>query len=77
MVETESNDTDGLESGTKDSMELDLVSQMAEMSLMMPNEVEEEADNKVKKDILHLKNPVFSTSSASSKVSCFSHVLSY
>ncbi|ROT68362.1 Transcription termination factor 2 [Penaeus vannamei] len=68
MVETESNDTDGLESGTKDSMELDLVSQMAEMSLMMPNEVEEEADNKVKKDILHLKNPVFSTSSASSKI---------
>ncbi|XP_037776310.1 transcription termination factor 2-like [Penaeus monodon] len=68
MVETEGSDADGLEGSTKDSMELDLASQMAEMSLIMPNEVEEEADNKVKKDVLNLKNPVFSKNSASSKI---------
>lgn len=71
MVETEGSDADGLEGSTKDSMELDLASQMAEMSLIMPNEVEEEADNKVKKDVLNLKNPVFSKNSASSKVIVF------
>ncbi|XP_071522203.1 uncharacterized protein [Panulirus ornatus] len=61
MIETESNEIE--EPGT----EMDLVSQMANMSLIPDNETEEKIDESAKK-VLNMDNPVFQTMKKSSKV---------
>ncbi|XP_068221876.1 transcription termination factor 2-like [Palaemon carinicauda] len=67
MVET-NPEADGIDTADTDGLDLDIVSQMAEMSLRPTDEVEEEADIKVKKNILTMDNPIFQRTMRSSKI---------
>ena len=57
------------EEGIKEEgLDLDIVNQMNEMSLREKKEIEEEADEEVKEQILTANNPVFESRASSSKV---------
>lgn len=68
MIETESQETEELKSSVQDGTEMDLVSQMANMSLIPDNEMEEKIDDSIKEKVLTMDNPVFQTMRKSSKV---------
>lgn len=66
MIEAESKEIDAIE---EDGLELDLVSQMADMSLRATSDVKQEADDSVKENVLTMDNPIFQKRKRSSKVS--------
>ncbi|XP_042206381.1 transcription termination factor 2-like isoform X2 [Homarus americanus] len=68
IVEAHSQEIDGMDPNVQDGLELDLVSQMADMSLMSIEEMKRQADDKVKEKVLTMDNPIFQTTRQSSKI---------
>lgn len=68
MIETETQEVDGLENSSEEGLDLDLVSQMADMSLTSAAEMKAQADKRLKERVLTMDNPIFQEAHESSKI---------
>ena len=75
IIDTETKASEGIntDENVKDQLDLDLITQMNELSLAQGPD-DEEIDNRMKDTILNAENPVFRKKYRSSKVkTCYLH----